>query len=206
MVITYYGEAFVRLQFGDMVVAANPINKSHDAKAPKFGADIALVSERIPAMNGVENVSFGTKEAFVLDTPGEYELAGVFIKGLPSEGPRGLINTIYTVMLEGMHVVHLGGLAFEKLTPDVLEEISSPDILIVPIGGEDSLDPGAAAKLATSLGPKIIIPVLLGKKEEYLPTFLKEVGADKVHPIDKLSLKRKDLDGKEAEVIVLSIV
>lgn len=192
------------MQFGDMIVAANPINKSHDGKAPKFGADIALVSERIPAMNGVENVSFGAKEAFVIDTPGEYELSGVFIKGLPSEGPRGLVNTIYTVMLEGMQVVHLGGLALEKLAPEVLEEIGSPDILIVPIGGEDSLDPKAAAKLATSLGPKIVIPVLLGKKDEHLPIFLKEAGAEKVAPMDKLSLKRKDLDGKEADVVVLA--
>lgn len=207
MVITYYGEAFVRLQFGDMVIATNPVSRDFDAKASKFGADIALIAQNHPSMNGRDSVSFGAKEAFVIDSPGEYELSGVFVKGLPSVGPHGRINTVYSVVLEGMSVVHLGGLALDKLTPDALEEISSPDILIVPIGGQDSLDPKSAAKFAASLGPKIIIPVLCGdKKDDHLPIFLKDIGADKVSPLDKLSLKKKDLEGKEGEVIVLSPV
>jgi hypothetical protein len=37
-----------------------------------------------------------------------------------------------------------------------------------------------------------------------LKSFLKEIGEDKVAAVDKLTLKAKDLDGKEGEVVVLS--
>ena len=205
MIITHYGEGFVRLQFGDMVVAVNPISKEFDSKAPKFGADISLVSLNHPALNGVENMSFGNKDTFAIKGPGEYEVAGVFIKGFDSHGPNGLINTIYTIELEGMQVCHLGGLALTDLAPETLEDISSSDILIAPSGDLDTLEGKAAAKFASSLEPKIIIPVLSGAKNEHLKSFLQEAGAGNVTPVDKLSLKRKDLDGKQGEVVVLSI-
>jgi hypothetical protein len=36
-----------------------------------------------------------------------------------------------------------------------------------------------------------------------LKEFLKEAGNDKIKPVDKLTLKRKDLTGKEGDVVVL---
>ncbi len=36
-----------------------------------------------------------------------------------------------------------------------------------------------------------------------LKAFLKEMGQEKAETVEKLTLKRKDLDGKEGEVIVL---
>jgi hypothetical protein len=202
MVITYYGQAFTRLQFGDMVVAVNPISKDFDTKAPKFGADIALVSQNHEVFNGKDNVSFGSKEAFVIESPGEYELSGVFIKGFGTTGPHGRINTVYAVELEGMHIVHLGGIADEKMTPDILEEISSADIVFAPLGEADSLDYKTMAKLVKSIEAKIVVPVLFDATS--LSAFTKEMGADKVTPTDKLSLKRKDLEGKSGEVVVLT--
>lgn len=205
MIITHYGEGFVRLQFGDMVVAVNPISKDFDGKAPKFGADITLVSLNHPAMNGVENMSFGNKDTFAVQGPGEYEVAGVFIRGFGSQGPNGLINTIYTVELEGMQVCHLGGLALTELSPETLESISGSDILITPTGDLGTLEGKGAAKFAGSLESKIIIPVLNGAKDEHLKSFLSETGSGSVAPVDKLSLKRKDLEGKQGEVVVLAV-
>ena len=206
MIITHYGEGFVRLQFGDMVVAVNPISKDFDPKAPKFGANITLVSLNHPSMNGVENMSFGNKDTFAVQGPGEYEVAGVFIRGFGSQGPNGLINTIYTIELEGMQVCHLGALALTELSPEILEDISGSDILITPTGDLGTLEGKGASKFASSLEPKLIIPVLNGVKDEHLKNFLHEAGADKVTPVDKLSIKRKDLEGKQSEVVVLSVV
>jgi superfamily II helicase len=36
-----------------------------------------------------------------------------------------------------------------------------------------------------------------------LKTFLKEEGSEDVKPVEKLTLKKKDLEGKEGEVVVL---
>lgn len=206
MIITNYGEAFVRLSFGDMVVAVNPISKDFDSKAPKFGANLSLVSLNHKALNGIDNMSFGNKETFAIEGPGEYEVAGVFIKGFESVGPNGLINTIYTIELEGMQVCHLGALSLTDLSPEILEDISGSDILITPIGDLDTLEGKAAAKFANSLEAKIIIPVLAGPKNEHLKAFLQEAGATSASPVDKLAIKRKDLEGKQGEVVVLSVV
>ena len=52
-----------------------------------------------------------------------------------------------------------------------------------------------------SFEPKLIIP--MSYDDNSLKSFLKEVGEENAEVVDKLTLKLKDLDGKEAEVIVL---
>ncbi|OHA59901.1 MAG: hypothetical protein A2589_02570 [Candidatus Vogelbacteria bacterium RIFOXYD1_FULL_46_19] len=204
MVITYYGLACLKVSFGDTVVAVNPIGKGHDVKSARFGADVALISVPTEGFNGQEAVAFGSKEPFVIDGPGEYEYSGIFIKGYESVGPQDQVNTIYSFLLEGIRVVHLGALAVATLPPDVLEEISGADIVVAPAGAEGSLPAKAAAKLAASLESKIIIPVLFGdSKSGLLSEFLAEAGAAARTPIDKLSVKKKDLEGQEAEIVVL---
>lgn len=212
MVITSYGEAFVKVQQGDATLAFNPVSREHDAKAAKFGADIALISLNDPIFNGRENASFGAKEAFVIDGPGEYEIGGIFIKGFPSSGPANLngkavgqskINTIYTVALEGIRLCHLGGLAGgATLSPEVIEDIGVVDVLFVPIGGGQFLSPKDASKLAASLEAKIIVPILFNGGGT-LQTFLKEAGEEKENAVDKLTLKKKDLEGKEGEIVII---
>jgi L-ascorbate metabolism protein UlaG (beta-lactamase superfamily) len=62
------------------------------------------------------------------------------------------------------------------------------------------LDHAAAYKLAVQLEPKAIVP--MHYTSESLKEFLKEAGED-VKPIDKFTVKRKDLEGKEGEIVVL---
>lgn len=205
MIITYYGKAFVKLQFGDMTVALNPISKKAEGKNTRFGADISLSSLSLPEFTGSDLLISSTKEPFVITGPGEYELADVFIKGYPSLGPDKRVNTIYMVKLEGMKICHLGGLAENNLADSILEEISGADVLFIPVGEHETISAKLAAKLGSSLIPKIIIPILYGEKETNGPLveFLKEIGEGKPKPIDKLSLKKKDLENKEGEVVVL---
>ena len=111
------------------------------------------------------------------------------------------INTIYSFELDGINILFLGALSDTDLSKDSKEAIVGPDILFVPIGGKDTLDTKTSAKFALSLEPKIIIP--MDYDEVSLKAFLKEVDAEKSEFIDKLTLKRKDLEGKEGEVVVL---
>ncbi len=207
MIITYLGGEFIKAQFGDTILAFNPVSKESKLKTAKFGADIVLSSLNHPDMNGVEQVSFGEKKPFAVNGPGEYEIKGVFIKGLQSEsGYDGekRINTIYTVNLEGMNICFLGALNNAELPKNSDEAIKEVDILFVPIGGDGVLDPEQAYKLAVSIGPKIIIPIHYGDigGKDALKAFLKEAG-ENPKPEAKLTLKKKDLEGKDADVIVL---
>jgi L-ascorbate metabolism protein UlaG (beta-lactamase superfamily) len=208
MVITYLGADFFKVQFGDITIAVNPISKESKQKQARFGADIALVSANHPDLNGVDMVSHGDKKPFIISGPGEYEIKGVFIKGLPSTttyGKTQLINSIYTVSLENMNMCFLGVLDSHELPPATIEELDEIDVLFVPIGGDGVLDPARAYKLAVSLEPKIIIPTHYGDvgAKDALKVFLKEAG-ESPKAEEKLTLKKKDLEGKEADIIVLA--
>jgi len=207
MIITYLGGEFVKVQFGDTILAFNPVSKDSKLPTAKFGADIVLSSLNHPDMNGVDQVSFGDKKAFAVTGPGEFEIKGVFIKGLASEScydGEKRINTIFTVALEGMNICYLGAVNQAELPTEADEAIDGVDILFVPIGGDGVLDPAKAYKLAVSIGPKIIIPIHYGDMgaKDSLKVFLKEAG-ENPKPEAKLTIRKKDLEGKDADVVVL---
>lgn len=196
----------MKISQGDTVVAANPFGKGSSYKPIRFGARIGLVSVNHPDYNGVENLSHGEKVPFIVSGPGEYEIGGIAVSGFPTEKPYGkdgLFNTIYTVELEGIRLCMLGAMSSPDLKSDQIEGIGEVDIIFVPIGG-DLLSPADAEKIAVTLGAKLVIPLqATGSTENDLKLFLKEAGAEGATPVDKLTLKKKDLDGKEGEVVLL---
>ena len=208
MIITYHGVDFFKVTFGDTTLAVNPISKDSKIKGARFGSDITLVSLNSPEHNGADVTSRGEKESFLINGPGEYEVSGVFIKGFLSKSNYGgeeHLNTIYTVTLEGMSLCFLGALSQKDLSAEAKEAIDGVDILFVPIGGDGVLDPAVAHKLAVQFEPKLIIPSHFGDigGKNVLKVFLKEAGEENLKSIDKLTIKRKDLDGMEGDVVVL---
>ncbi len=213
MIISYQGVQSFKVQFGDTVLAFNPVSKESKFKSGSFGADVALITNNHKDMNGSEQASRGDREAFLVNGPGEYEVQGVFIKGVPSVthyGSGESINTIYSVNLEGINICFLGSLGESNISSEAKESLDGIDILFVPVGGEGVLSASEAYKLSVSLEPSIIIPmhfseggIELGEKDA-LKKFLKEAGVEGLKPVDKLTIKKKDLEGKEAEVVVLS--
>lgn len=218
MIITYHGVDFIKVQFGDTTLAVNPVSKDSSIKSSRFGADITLISSKDSEHNGADVTSRGDKASFVIDGPGEYEVSGIFIKGFLSKTqyvPRELtrdmewmdhINTIYTVAMEGMNLCFLGAFSEDALPASAKGANENIDILFVPIGGDGVLNPEHAQKIAVQFEPKIIIPTHwegVGGKDA-LKIFLKESGAEGVKPVDKLTIKRKDIESKESEVVVLA--
>lgn len=201
MIISYHGAECFKVSQGDITLALNPISKDSKLKPTRFGADITLITTNHPDFNGRDQTSRGDKESFVINGPGEYEIKGIFIKGFLSEGPTKEINTIYLVSFEGMNLCFLGALANPTLPDETLEAIEDIDILFVPTGGGDTLDPVSAYKLAVSLEPSVIIPMHYTKTS--LEQFIKEGGETRVESLDKFVVKKKDLEGKESEIVVL---
>ena len=204
MILTYHDGFCVRASAGDTTIVFGPISKqSKDYKPTNFGADVALVSLNHPDMNGSEEAGRGDKQPFIISGPGEYEVKDIVVFGFPSESEYGgekRINTLYSVSFDGLSVFYAGAVGTTALPKD-LEDMDSPDILIVPISDKGALTPAEAQKLAVSLEAKIVIPVAYDDKS--LKLFLKEAGAEGVKPEEKLTLKKKDVAGKENEVVVL---
>ncbi len=212
MIITHHGGQCFKVTFGELTLVFDPISKSSALPAVRFGADIALVSRDHSDMNGIEEVSYGEKKPFAITGPGEYERGGVVVQGFLSKSkyptsPKATqgaaveyVNTIYSVQLEDMTLVHLGALSDNELSHEARESIDDIDVLFVPIGGDGVLSPAKAHELAVSLEPKIIIPMHWNKS---LETFLKEAGNGS-EKVDKLTLKKKDLVGRDGSIIVVT--
>jgi hypothetical protein len=200
MVITYHGKGFLKLTQGETVIAINPISKESSAKQTRFGADIALITLNHPDYNGVEAVTYGEREPVTISGPGDYEVQNIFIHGTGVQttlDKKSYITTLYGVEMDSIKLSIIGPCTEAPEAKD-REGLEQADILFVPLSG---LGAAAAYKLAVSLEPGVIIPTDYNDVE--LKAFLKEAGSEKIEHLEKLVVKKKDLAGKEGEVMVL---
>jgi L-ascorbate metabolism protein UlaG (beta-lactamase superfamily) len=207
MIITHFGRQHFKVSVGDLTVAINPVSKEGKGKVAKYGADITLITTNHPDYNGAEQTEHGEKIPFVIRGAGEYEVKDIFIKGFGTvtklkdgKKEKEYQNTSYVLTVDGIRITFLGALS-TVLSPEHKEIIDETDVLFIPVG-EDGflLNAYDAQKLAVSLEPKLVIP--MDYNEQSLPIFLKEAGAEKVEPVEKLTIKKKDIEGKLNEVVL----
>ncbi len=209
MIITAHGGECIRISAGDATLVFGPVSKkSKNLKPINFGADVAFVSVKHPDMDGGEEASRNGSEAFVITGAGEYEVKTMTANGFetPTQYDGRTINTAYLVSFDGMTVLYLGALSDAKLPAGALEDVESIDVLFVPIGGDGVLSASEAHKLAIQLEAKVIIPIHwdgIGEAAA-LKQFLKEAGKDGTKPVEKLTIKPKDVLPMVSEVVVLS--
>ncbi len=204
MIITYHKGQCFKVVFGETTLAFDPISKQSSLPPVKFGSDIAFISMQHPNFNGAEQVGLGTREPFVIKGPGEYEVGDVTVRGYGVKtvyDKKERINTIYQVVLEGMNIVFLGALSEPEIDPKILSELGTIDILFIPIGGGDVLEVPQASKLAVKLEAKLVIPMHYDTPA--LKAFLKEESSEDTKPVEKLTIKKKDVDTMEGEIAVL---
>ncbi len=207
MIVTHYGRQHFKLQVGELTFAINPLSKDGRGKAAKYGADVCLITTNHPDYNGIDQVTHGDKVPYVIRGAGEYEVAGIFVKGFATEttltqgkAKSAFQNTSYVFTFDGIRITFLGALS-RTLESEHKAIIDETDMLFLPVGRDDFLlNPYDANKIAVSLEPHIVIP--MDYDEQSLPIYLKEAGGEGVQPVEKLTLKRKDLDGKLGEVVL----
>ena len=206
MIITHHGGQCFKVSFGDTTLAFDPISKESKLPSTKFGSDVVFVSLHHPNFNGTDQVAHGSREPFIVEGPGEYEIGDVTARGSGIDTTydgKPHVTTLYQVVLEGINMVFLGALGNPEIDPKILGELGNIDILFVPIGGGDVLEVPQASKLAVKLEAKLIIPMHYDATA--LKAFLKEESADDVKPVEKLTIKKKDLEAMAGEVVVLAV-
>jgi L-ascorbate metabolism protein UlaG (beta-lactamase superfamily) len=213
MDITYLGHSCFEIKGKNTTIVTDPYDAYIGFKMPKISADIVTVSHDHKDHNFIEGVS---GSPFVIRGPGEYEVAGVDILGVPTfhddaEGTKRGRNTAYHITLDGVGVVHLGDLG-HKLTPEQVDELNGVDILLLPVGGFYTIGAKLAAEVIGQLEPTVVIPMhfrskkhdpkLFGELEE-LDIFLKEMGAENVGKQPKYKLKKKSELPEETTIVIL---
>ena len=195
-----------------MVVFFDPFDKSVGLRPPQGQADLVLVSHNHADHNNVEALK---GEPYVIDIPGEYSAKGANIIGIASyhddkNGAERGENTIFVLEAEDLRICHLGDLGTD-LSEKQLEKINGIDILMIPIGGGDyTIDGKKAVDIIKKIEPKIIIPMHYKIKGSTVDiddekVFCNELGNCPKEKVSKINIKKKDLEEKEMEVVLMDI-
>ena len=212
MDITWYGHACFRLSERGVVIVTDPYAESADSKGylrPRVRANVVTISHDHPGHNN--RVGFRGGPRF-FDGPGEYEVRGVFVTGVVTyhDARRGAVrgrNTIFLFEFQSMTVCHLGDLGH---VPDQqqIEALSDVDILLVPVGGRNTINAAKAAEVISLVEPRLVIPMHYKTPKETaslqpVDKFLKEMGLAPMPPVPELSITKSSLP-EETQVVVLT--
>lgn len=210
MEITWYGLSCFRLTERNLAtVVTDPFDSQVAGyESLKLRADILTVSHEAPGhsyTSGVKGYSH------LINTPGEFEIGGVFITGIQTNGnekhdaaePR---NTLYVFDYEGVTVAHLGDLSRVPSQTEI-EALGTVHIALVPVGGGGGLNAAKAAEVVSLLEPGFVIPMHYGTsacnlKLAPLSKFLKEMGLGTINPQPSLKVT-KSMIPEETRVVVL---
>lgn len=211
MTINWFGQSCFRIEAKEGSILIDPFSKEIGLKPPKIKDDIVLVSHDHDDHNNVGELS---PEAFLINTPGEYEKKGIAIRGIFSyhdktEGKERGLNTIYVIKAEDMTICHLGDLGQEKLDEKQVEEIGDIDILLVPVGGNYTINYKEAIGIISQIEPKIIIPMHYKIKDLKIDLdgsekFVKELGLTP-EKVDKYKIAKKLLPLEEMKLVMLEV-
>ena len=217
MEITWYGHSCFRLtERSYATVVTDPYdNKSIGYDSLKLRSDIVTVSHDAPGHNNADAVK-GTSH--VIDGPGEFEIGGVFVTGVQTDGSGSgkkkskkddeapLRNTIYVFDYDGITVAHLGDLK-EVPTQSEIEALGTINVALVPVGGGSALNAAKAAEIISLIEPNLVIPMHYSTPVskvslDNLNKFLKEMGLSKAETQPSLKVTRSGLPN-ETHVVVL---
>ena len=213
MEITWYGHSCFRLTERNMAtVVTDPYdNKSIGYSALKLKSDIVTVSHDAPGHNNTEAVK---GVSHVIDGAGEFEIGGVFVTGVSSDGGSGkkkgkdapARNTIYVFDYEGITVAHLGDLK-QIPTQSEIESLGTINVALVPVGGGGGLNAAKAAEVISLIEPNLVVPMHYSTPAaklslDSLNKFLKEMGLSKMESQPSLKVTRSSLP-EETRVVVL---
>ncbi|MBM3144784.1 MAG: MBL fold metallo-hydrolase [Chloroflexi bacterium] len=210
MKITWHGLSCFRLSArGLATVVTDPYDEEVVGYGPlNLRGHIVSISQDSPAYNNEGAVQSKQR---VINGPGEYEIGGVFITAVRTNGEdkckkNELPNTLYVFDYEGVTVAHLGNLNRVPSQSQV-EALGTVNIAMVPVGGGEGLNAAKAAEVISLLEPGIVIPMHYGTPEckiklDQLSKFLKEMGLGTIKSDEELNVTASSVP-EETQVVVL---
>lgn len=204
MQIQYFGLSSFKITTKNATVITDPFHKDSGLTPPRGAADIIVLSEKNNPLTSATSGISG--EPFVVSDPGEYDIKGVTITGIPLKQDDKYI-TIYLLESEDIKILNLSHIKNFNIKEDELEELGEIDILILPVGDNTVMDASVSAKVVNQIEPKIVIPSYYKNEGLIIDVdqpdkFVKEMGG-KSETMDKLTIKRKDLAGGTTQLVIL---
>lgn len=214
MQIAWHGHSFFELTATigkeQVKIAIDPFSKDIGLKPAKVEADLLLISHNHQGHNNKETIA---GNYFLIDSAGEYEIKGVFVEAIHSfhdsqKGKERGENLIFLINVEDLKICHLGDFGQKELENSQLEKMVDIDVLMIPVGGKNTISFKEAIKIMSQIEPKITIPMHyflpnLKIKLDSVDKFLKNLGIKSLKTEKKLLVKKESLSPEEAKIILL---
>src|SRR3990172_1056499 len=199
MEINWLGHSCFRIKGAHTTVITDPYSPNSGYSLGKQTARIITVSHQHPEHSFVSGIGGEPRQ---VKGPGEYEIGGVMIIGMPTfhDGEKGKTkgkNTVYLIRIDDISICHLGDLG-HVLTAEQAEELGDIDVLLIPVGGVSTINASRAAEVVRQLEPKIVIPMhyktpALKRDLEPVEKFLTEMGTKNITTQPKVSITRANM-------------
>lgn len=149
-----------------------------------------------------------------LNTEGAFEINGVHIYSMRgyhdnNKGADRGSNLIFKFRMDGVEICHLGDIG-EECSIDICAEIGSVDILLIPVGGNYTIDADTAKEYVDLLMPDIVVPMHYKTRDceidiDKVDSFLKLFDEEQIMYVDgEMTFDRMDFDGEDTKIIVFN--
>lgn len=162
MKIQWLGHSCFRLEESTgTAVVTDPYDASVVGYAmPRVKAEAVTLSHRHSDHDAVHNVD-GAQATY--EGAGSWDVKGVGISAIVShhDGQNGAVrgvNHIFKFRMDGVDLCHMGDIG-EECTTELGEAIGTVNVLMIPIGGNYTIDAEQAKEYVDFLMPDIVIPM-----------------------------------------------
>lgn len=210
MVISWQGFACFKIESLDVTLILDPYDSSSGLRNPRLSGDIVIISKDNPLYNNVDAVKgLSVKKPFCIQGAGEYEVKNIYVYGQKAQeqGNPGNFCYIYRMEIEEVNVATLGGL-HHVLSNGDLDFLDRVDVLLIPVGGNITINAKTASQLISQIEPRIVIPMHYKIPQskvhlESLDPFCKEIGICPKEELQKVKIIKKDLPSDQMRIVVL---
>lgn len=178
---------------------------------PEMDADIVTVSHAHSDHNCLSNVK-GTPA--VLNKAGAYEIGGVHMLAQRTHhdddcGALRGSNLVFKYRMDGVDVCHMGDIG-EECNAMLVESLMPVNVLLIPVGGNYTIDAEEAKEYVDRIMPDVVIPMHYKTKDC-------EIDIDKINEFISLfddenivyaenstvEFDRADFDGEDTKLLIL---
>jgi L-ascorbate metabolism protein UlaG (beta-lactamase superfamily) len=195
---------------GEVTLVTDPYENSVGLRFPRtLKASVVASSDKSEWANNAEAIEGQgeRKSPFLVEHAGEYEVSGIFVRGIDAPKKEGAAHSIFRIVVEGIKIAYLGSID-RKLTNAEIGLLGEIDILIVPVGGGKVLDVKTANAVVSQVEPRMVIPSHydtkgMNEKLANVEDFCKEIACAR-EDLNKLKMKKSALPVDDIQLVVLS--
>ena len=162
MRIQYLGHSCFRLLsdgFSHSIICDPYDQKLVGEKMPNLSADLITISHQHSDHNFVEGV---LGEAPIADCPGEGAFDDIGVCAFETfhddkKGSKRGKNLVFVFNMDGIKIAHLGDLG--EVNKEIVEKLQGVDVLLVPVGGNYTINSVEAKWYCDQIQPHVVIPM-----------------------------------------------